>query len=790
MRFFSRPHTNALRTRSKPRSLCTRQPYSALPSLECLEDRSLPSTGWIATGSGQNLNNLTSIATDPAGDTYVAVMAQGNATFGPNITLTGNSNGYGCVAKLDPTGNWLWATKLSDSANLGNGTLAVDSSGNVYVAGYFSGTGTFGPTTLTSAGGLDIFVSKLGSSGNFIWSMRIGGTGTDESGGLALDGSGNLYVAGSFSNSVSFGATQLTSKGGSDAFLTKINSTNGTFAWAEDVGGVNADISTALVVDSAGNAYMSGILNQFEIVDGFDTNGMLLWNYSVSASGITDSLALYTDSTGNDFLYQAGPYNAGVLKLYGNGANAGTVDWIKNFNVTDLNSFGGQWNDILYKVATDGSGNVYVTGKNYSNSPYGLDPASSTAAYLAAPHFVAKLDPSGNFLAARSTGGDAVAVDSSGSIHSFGSSDLLFGSAAVYDTGSQDLLPPSGSNLVVALTTQDEGGVLGRVFADLNNNDTLDANENGLFPVTVYADLNGNGQLDPGEPSTTAVTNAVANNNYPIIFGEYDLKHLSPGTYSIRVILPTGWTQTSPAGAYPADSHSVTVTAGQDVDAQDFGAFIPNQATTNKATHVPFSIPKGPKNGNTTVSTTLAVTDTYPILSLSISTNVSGATGDSFTLISPDGVSSGAFTPNTTVALPVRYFGHNVHGTWTLQIATGNLQPSGTLNSWSITVVGPVVPHVPQIGAFTASSSSVRSGANVTLTVSNISDANANATITQVAFYYLDSSGNKVILGYGAQTSPAVWTLTFKVNLASGTYTLFAQVEDSGGIFSDPFALA
>jgi hypothetical protein len=58
-----------------------------------------------------------------------------------------------------------------------------------------------------------------------------------------------------------------------------------------------------------------------------------------------------------------------------------------------------------------------------------------------------------------------------------------------------------------------------------------------------------------------------------------------------------------------------------------------------------------------------------------------------------------------------------------------------------------------------------------------------------VTFYYFDSSGNKVILGTATQTSPGVWTFTFKVKLPAGSYTLFAQAEDSYGVFGDPVAL-
>jgi uncharacterized delta-60 repeat protein len=99
------------------------------------------------------------------------------------------------------------------------------------------------------------------------------------------------------------------------------------------------------------------------------------------------------------------------------------------------------------------------------------------------------------------------------------------------------------------------------------------------------------------------------------------------------------------------------------------------------------------------------------------------------------------------------------------------------------------LPSAPQVGSFTASPNPVTSGTSTTLTASNITDGNPNSTITQVAFYYYDSSGSKQVLGYGTQTSPGVWTFTFTVKLPPGTYTLYAQAEDSFGVFGDPFAL-
>ena len=80
-------------------------------------------------------------------------------------------------------------------------------------------------------------------------------------------------------------------------------------------------------------------------------------------------------------------------------------------------------------------------------------------------------------------------------------------------------------------------------------------------------------------------------------------------------------------------------------------------------------------------------------------------------------------------------------------------------------------------------------GSSETLTASNITDGNAAATIAQVAFY-VDSNndgilepGTDTLLGYGTQTSPGVWSYTFRVTQSTGNYTLFAQAKDSYGVW-------
>jgi uncharacterized delta-60 repeat protein len=98
------------------------------------------------------------------------------------------------------------------------------------------------------------------------------------------------------------------------------------------------------------------------------------------------------------------------------------------------------------------------------------------------------------------------------------------------------------------------------------------------------------------------------------------------------------------------------------------------------------------------------------------------------------------------------------------------------------------LPAGPQIGSFNAEPNPVSAGSSLTLTTSSITDANPGATITQVAFY-VQINGTKTLLGYGTRTGTDVWTLTITVNLAPASYTLFAQAEDSYGVFGDPAAL-
>jgi hypothetical protein len=99
--------------------------------------------------------------------------------------------------------------------------------GSPAVTGEFEGSATFGSTTLTSSGGVDIFIAGYDAAGNDLWAKRAGGNQEDRASGIALDGSNNVYLSGYFNGEAGFGSTTITSSGASDIYIAKLSTVTG-----------------------------------------------------------------------------------------------------------------------------------------------------------------------------------------------------------------------------------------------------------------------------------------------------------------------------------------------------------------------------------------------------------------------------------------------------------------------------------------------------------------------------------------------------------------------------------
>ena len=161
------------------------------------------------------------------------------------------------MAKVDTSGNFLWAFSAGGGIETGGAAIAVDASGNTFVTGDFEGSAKFGTKKLTAVGDDDVFVVKLDNKGKLLWVLQGGDAGLDRGADIAVGGTGNVYVMGHFEGNPAFGNQTVSSLGGDDLFLVKLSSA-GQVLWADSFGGPGNDIPGGLVVSSAGAYHLAG----------------------------------------------------------------------------------------------------------------------------------------------------------------------------------------------------------------------------------------------------------------------------------------------------------------------------------------------------------------------------------------------------------------------------------------------------------------------------------------------------------------------------------------------------
>ena len=282
---------------------------------------------------------------------------------------------------------------------------AADAAGNVFLAGNFTGTVALGGTTLTSFGAQDVFVAKFNLASNqFIWAQQAGGTGTDIATALAVSGT-SVYVAGySYGFTAGFGTITLTNASPIDLFVAKLTDAGGTgsFVWAQQAGGTEADIANALAV-SGTSVYVTGNFSSSMARFGTTTligsgnfvpdvfvakltdaggTGSFVWAqqaggtrydyaYALAVSGtsvyVAGSFDSPTVSFGPTTLTNVGSQDVYVTKLIDTGST-GSFVWAQQA--------GGRGEDYSSALAVSGT-SVYVAG-TFANPTAGFGPATLT----------------------------------------------------------------------------------------------------------------------------------------------------------------------------------------------------------------------------------------------------------------------------------------------------------------------------------------------------------------------------------------------------------------------------
>lgn len=262
--------------------------------------------------------------------------------------------------KLDLLGNFIWAKKIGNSGGDFGNSIFVDNNNYLYITGGFWGNVDFDPNSsvyyLNSAGYNDIFLAKYDDLGNFIYAKSLPGVLYADSGNsIKVDLNGNIYLTGTFRDTVDFGTSgnqfNLTSNGENDIFISKFNS-NFDLIWAKNIGGISYDSATSLSINNQTNSiYITGL---FEDVVDFDPSNM---SHNLNSNGGYDFFVAKFDMDSN-FIWAGSfggnqPTNYGLNdvgysivskfnNIYFGGSFEGTVDFDitpNNFNYTNISGY-------------------------------------------------------------------------------------------------------------------------------------------------------------------------------------------------------------------------------------------------------------------------------------------------------------------------------------------------------------------------------------------------------------------------------------------------------------------
>lgn len=482
------------------RKIINRRRPTARLWLEPLEKRCLPSGTAFGFalhfgGTGGAHAQPFALATDSAGNSYIAGRFQGTVNFDGTHSLTstpasgssGFSNAF--VAKYSPTGTLDWVDQLGSGGNSDTYALgiAVDSSGNVYTTGYTPGGDFSGNNTginLSPATGFNAaFVSKLSSSGGYVWAKLLGTKVTDppdipgyygstaQGNAIAVDGSGNVYTTGSYAGTGNFSGTssqQVLSNGehnlnfgnAAHTFVSVLD-TSGGYVWAGDVLGTADGFNpgaygTGIALDPSRNIYITGTFgNQatqttptvpYYFVMKLNPSRSIVWTDQLGTGASINTAippavpAIAVDGSGN-------VYTTGKFLGTGSFSGTGTGDAMTAVNnngsgynsyVSKLNTNGGfvwarqlgtgAFDTTAGGIALDGSGNVYTTGYFYATGSFsGTGSGNNLSSDNSNDNaYISKLDTNGNFVLAANlgyggeSGGSAISVDGAGNVYSVG----------------------------------------------------------------------------------------------------------------------------------------------------------------------------------------------------------------------------------------------------------------------------------------------------------------------------------------------------------------------------------
>lgn len=336
-------------------------------------------------------NEAVDVETDATGNVYLTGYYSGSSSLqagGPQIYSQGNTDIY--VSKYNATGSLIWTKNFGGNFSDKPSDLTVDNIGNVLITGQYFGQISFGTTVLNSNNGSkDMFILKLDNTGNVVWAISEGGSGSENAFGIAVDALNNVIVTGQFKGSSSIAGQPLTSMidptsgtANYDLFVAKYTPL-GVPVWLKTGVAKYEERGLALDVDNQNNIFITGQFSdtltlagtQFNnnathvgLIAKFNSAGVLQWMNTLKAGSVVpydielnsssepvvigdfSGTMQYVNGTISNTISAIASKKIFALKI----ANSGTFVWSSTFSSE---------NDLSARaLAIDASKNVFITG--------------------------------------------------------------------------------------------------------------------------------------------------------------------------------------------------------------------------------------------------------------------------------------------------------------------------------------------------------------------------------------------------------------------------------------------
>jgi Beta-propeller repeat len=326
---------------------------------------------WIVKAGGVNQDVGVSLALDTNNNLFILGTFQGTANFESSNIISAGSNDV-FLAKYNNNGNLQWVKRAGSDGFEQSYDVKTNGNGDVFITGGFWFNATFETTSITSAGDSDIFLAKYSNDGDLAWVKQAGGTGSDIGYAIVLDGNSTVYVTGVFHSTASFGSATVTTDT-NGIFIAKFRISDWQWATSATSSSYNVTVGYGIVLDINRNIYITGSFwdtinlgtRSYTSTGGgdlflvkFNSNGVFQWFQQAGSAEHDLSQNISIDNVGN--IYITG-YSQGATKLGNISLDAGNGAFLAKFNPI-MNTW--EWAKKAKGMLTTNSISMAVKGNN------------------------------------------------------------------------------------------------------------------------------------------------------------------------------------------------------------------------------------------------------------------------------------------------------------------------------------------------------------------------------------------------------------------------------------------